>query len=644
MEKYERLFSPIQINSIEIKNRLSMPAMFTKFANPDGSINERIVEYLEARAKGGVGMIVLENTCVDWEYGRANGNPITIHKDSYIPGLYELVIELQKYGVKVFPELHHVGREQMSKYLDGNQPWGPSAVACEGGYDIPKVMTEDDIEYAINKYVDAAIRSKQAGFDGVYIHGAHGYLPYAFLSPKSNKRTDRWGGSLNNRSRFAVELVKRVRNVVGAGYPIIFRFSGEEWVEGGLELAEGVVFAQYLEEAGADALDVSGGGYESIVGSPMQGQAFDSMIYMAEAVKKHVGIPVFGTGSMGMYPALCEQLIADGKVDMLNFGRSLLADPELPNKMKQGREDEIRHCIRCNECLGALDENQGIRCAINPQLGREYKDKVILADKKKNIVIVGAGPCGMQYAITSSERGHEVTIMEKSDRIGGLAFIAGISNYKQKELWSLCQYYKTIAYKRGINVLLNTDASLDIIQTYNPDKVILTTGAEPMELNVPGAQKAANALDVLENDGNGITGRVVVIGGSGVGIDTALFLKDKGCEVIIVEMLCNICGELNGYLTKHLKQLILQNDIKTYSSFCVKEITDSGIIGSFNGRIEQLNCDHVVSAIGFKRRDDSTLHNAISSAGIDVEIIGAQCGSGHIMEVTRKAFVNALMD
>ena len=642
--KYPNLFSPVKIGSIVLKNRISMPAMFTKYANADGSVNPRVIRYLEERARNGVGLIILENTCVDWDFGRAPGNPITIHHDRFIPQLSELVETVHRHDVMIMPELHHAGRQQTRDNIDGRQPVAPSAIQSKVGGDMPREMTEEDIADAINHFVQGARRARMAGFDGVELHGAHGYLIASFISPLTNKRQDRWGGSLENRCRFAVEVIKAIRQEVGKNFPILFRMSGEEWTPGSLTLNESVIYAQAIETAGADAIDVSGGYYESIVGSPMQGQPLDRMVYMGATIRQAVKIPVISCGSMGFAPELAENLIASGTVDILHFGRALLADPELPAKLQNEAEDEIRHCIRCNECLGSLDKGIGIRCAVNPRLGQEYQEKPEPPQAKKRIVVVGAGPCGLEYAVIAAGRGHRVTIIERNGYVGGLTYAAGVSSYKRPEIWGLLAYYLTMCKKFGIEIILNTEATLDILSAYKPDQVILATGSIALPLSIPGSEHLKNAVNVLLSDAAGIGEKVVIIGGSGVGIDLALFLADQGKEVTVLEMMPQIAAELNAYLRMHLEETAANRGIKIVTCCRAKEIGIDQVIATRDGVEMTFPCDHSISAVGFLRNSDCMLTDALAKKGIAVKCLGPNTGAGHIMEATRKGYLQACAD
>ena len=640
--EYRNLFSPITIGSMTLKNRISMPPMYTKYANADGSISERIKGYFSERAKNGVGFMLIENTCVDWEYGHSIGNPVAICNDRFGAGLNELVEEMHKYGAKIAPELHHTGRLQTWKNI-GRQPIAPSSIELPG-YDTPREMTAEEIELTIQKYVDAAILAQKVGFDAVWIHGAHGYLISQFVSPLTNLRKDQFGGSFENRIRFSLEIVRRVRAAVGIHFPVGFRFSADEWVPGGFCLEEGIQYAQALELAGVTVLDVSAGGVGSPSNSPMQGQPVNFVAYLAGKIKSSVQVPIFTAGSMGTNPQFAESLLAEGSADVIHFGRSLIADPELPRKLFENHPEEIRPCLRCNECQGIVLNHQGLQCAVNPCVGREYKEKILPVATKKKILVIGAGPCGMQYAITAAQRGHKVTVLEKNKFAGGLVYVAGVPVYKKKELWGLVKYYEKMALKLGITLVLNTEVETDIIEWYEPDQVVLATGAHPLKDKMPGAAEIENAYSVLLNGAVNVGKRVVIIGGSGVGTDLAMYLREKGKDVVILEMLDEVCRELNVLLRSYLLNLLKDNHVETYTNCQVIEISQGKILAQKDGQVITFECDTVISATGFEREDDSVLMSSITRRGIQVKRIGAEKGTGHIMTATRQGFLHAFMD
>jgi 2,4-dienoyl-CoA reductase-like NADH-dependent reductase (Old Yellow Enzyme family)/thioredoxin reductase len=638
----KKLLESININGMELKNRISMAPMFTKYASESGEVTEKFIEYILRRARSGVSLIILENTCINWEQGRIYGNPIAIHDDRFIPALNELVKRVHRYDVKIIPEIHHVGRQVFSSNLEGRPPLAPSAVKSKVGGDMPKAMTEAEIEETIEDFAEAALRAKKAGFDGVELHGAHGYLIQEFISPLTNKREDKWGGSFKNRCRFAVEIIRRTRKKVGDDFPLFLRMSAEESSPGGLTLAEGIKYAKVLENEGIDCLDVTHGNYESLKHFPMQGDPFDQLVYLSEAVKKEVSIPVIAVGSLGFDPEIAVNVVEEDKADLINFGREILADPDLADKIIKGNYKDIKPCIRCNECTGSIDTGKYLACAVNPELGYEYQNKENKSKNQKRIVVVGAGPAGLQFSITASDLGHKVTLLEKNDYIGGLSKIASIPEYKNPELTSLLAYYYRMLKKQGVDLKLSTEADAEIIKEFNPDLVVLAVGSKAIKLPVPGAEKSKIAVEKMLDDGEGLGKNICIIGGSGVGLDAAMFLREKNKNVTVLEMKDTIAEELSPMLGVHLRELVDQNNIKVLTSHKVKEIKDNAVVVENNGVEKKINCDDVLSAVGFKRIDDSKWIAELEEEGYKVVSLGKSNGCGHIMEATRDGYWTAL--
>ncbi len=636
------LSAPIEINGMKIKNRISMAPMFTKYASESGEVTDKFIGYIKRRAKKGVGLIILENTCIDWEQGRIYGNPLAIHDDRFLPGLNELVKTAHRFGAKIIPEIHHVGRQVFKSNLNGRDPLAPSAVQSQVGGDMPRAMTEEEIEDTIDNFAEAALRAKKAGFDGVEIHGAHGYLIQEFISPLTNKREDKWGGSFENRCRFAVETIRRIREKVGQDFPLFFRFSAEESSPGGLTLEEGLKYAKVLEEEGVDCLDVTHGNYESLKHFPMQGDPFDQLVYLSEAVKKEVNIPVIAVGSLGFDPQIAVDVVKEGKADLINFGREFLADPDLADKILENKYHEIRSCIRCNECTGSIDTGKYLACAVNPELGYEYKKYPKKARDQKRIVVVGAGPAGLNFSITASKLGHHITLLEKNDFIGGLTKIASIPEYKNPEFSSLLEYYHTEIKKVGIDLHLSFEADAESVEQFSPDLVVLALGSEAVKLPVAGSEKSKIAVEKLLDNGDSLGDNICVIGGSGVGLDTAMFLREKDKNVTVLEMKDEIAEELSPMLGTHLRELVEENEIEVLTSYKVKEITDKAVIAEHNGQEKEIICDDVLSAVGFRNLDTRDIEEELRENGYQVLTLKSGNGCGHIMDATRRGYWSAV--
>ena len=636
------LSEPIEINGMKIKIRISMAPMFTKYASESGEVTDKFIGYIKRRAKKDVGLIILENTCIDWEQGRIYGNPLAIYDDRFLPGLNELVKTAHRYGAKIIPEIHHVGRQVFKSNLNGRDPLAPSAVQSKVGGDMPRAMTEQEIEDTIDNFAEAALRAKKAGFDGVELHGAHGYLIQEFISPLTNKREDKWGGSFENRCRFAVEIIRRIRNKVGENFPLFFRLSAEESSPGGLTLEEGLKYAKVLEEEGVDCLDVTHGNYESLKHFPMQGDPFDQLVYLSEAVKKEVNIPVIAVGSLGFDPQIAVDVVKEGKADLINFGREFLADPDLADKILKNKYHEIRSCIRCNECTGSIDTGKYLACAVNPELGYEYKKYPKKARDQKRIVVVGAGPAGLNFSITASKLGHHVTLLEKNDFIGGLTKIASIPEYKNPEFSSLLDYYHTQIKKVGIDLHLSFEADAESVNHFSPDLVVLALGSEAVKLPVPGSEKSKIAVEKLLDGGESLGDNICVIGGSGVGLDTAMFLREKDKNVTVLEMKDEIAEELSPMLGTHLRELVEENEIEVLTSYKVKEITDKAVIAEHNGHEKEIKCDDVLSAVGFRNLDTAAIEEELRGNGYQVLTLKSGNGCGHIMDATRRGYWSAV--
>jgi len=630
--KFEPFFQPTKIGKLQLKNKLCMAPMFTKYASESGEVTDKLISYLKERARGGVGLIVLENTCIDWEYGRVDGNPVTIHHDRFRPGLNDLVSRVHRAGAKIVTEIHHVGRQTFSSNIEGRAPLAPSAISSKVGGSMPQAMNDEEIEKAIQDFADAARRTRECGFDGVELHGAHGYLLSNFISPQANKRNDKWGGSFENRCRFAVEVVRRVRREVGPDYPLLFRFSAEEPVPGGLSLQEGLEYARILEQEGVDALDVSCGSYETIKHFPMQGNPADQLVYLAEAVKKAVGIPVIAVGSLFFDPSVALDVIASGKADLLHIGRGLLADPFIPYKLSTGKAEYIRSCIRCNECTGSLDKGHYLKCAVNPLCGYEYLESNKQVSKVKKVIVVGGGPAGMEYALVSAMRGHKVVLMEKEKELGGLARVASKPAYKKPEILGLLEYYRLMLSKCGVKTMLDTEGTFDSIEKLNPDKVVLATGSQPVQLPLRGGEKAHSAVDKLLQGSLDLGNRVCIIGGSGVGLDTAMYIAESGRDVTVLEMEKDVGRELSHLLKTNLLNLLDEKNVNILTGHTVKEIDENGlIVESENGELN-LACDDVIYATGFVRTDVSKLYQQLCELGLEVTMLGPAQGSGHFMD------------
>ena len=491
------LFEPFIVRDMKLKNRIVMAPMHTKFASESGEVTDRMIAYLVERSRGGVGLIVLENTCIDWIYGRAAGNPVTIHDDLCRSGLSNIALAVHRYGVKIVTQLHHTGRQNLRSNIGGRKaPVAPSSVKSKIGGDEPRALEEHEIEAIIQMYVDAARRTKDAGFDGVELHGAHGYILTQFFSPYTNRRTDKWGGSFKNRARFPMEVVRRIRQEVGLKFPIFYRLSAEERIQGGTTLEDTLKLVKLLEEAGVDCFDVTAGIYDSIEWIyTLQGVKPGALIPLAEAVKKVTEKPVIGVSRLGWDLEYAAQVIREKRVDLVAIGRSFLADSHLVNKTYEGKTKEIRRCIACNDCVAMENKGWQLHCTINPLLGNEYLNPIKPAVKKKKVLIIGGGPAGMECALTAKMRGHEVTLVEKEKSLGGQMRAASTPAYKEQEINALIAYYSYMLDKFEVKVELGKEINSEKTDSYDADVVVLAMGAIPMCPSFKGGENARSAFE-----------------------------------------------------------------------------------------------------------------------------------------------------
>ena len=627
MAKLKRLFEPVKIGKLELKNRIVMPALNTKFGTEWGAVNDRLIDYFVERAKGGVGLIIIENTCVDWPAGKAGTNPIRADEWKFIQGLHDLAEAVHLYGAKIATQLQHPGRQGSSlTAAEGQQLVAPSEIPClPTGAEMPHALTVEEIGVLIGKFIMGATITKAAGFDAVEIQGGHGYIITEFMSPYTNKREDEYGGDFEGRMKFPVAIIEGVRMVVGPDFPIIFRMSADEYVEGGLTLEDNKLIARRLEAAGVDALNVSAGIYESPPWYsrifPTAGMPMGCNVPLAQEIKKVVKIPIIVAGKLGD-PVLAEKVLKEGKADLIAMGRSLLADPELPKKAYEGRLEDIRPCIYCNEaCIGNISRFWRISCVVNPALGREKEYAIEPAKKRKRVLVVGGGPAGMEAARVAALRGHKVTLYEKAKTLGGQLRAASAPQFK-KPIGDLAEYLENQIGKLGVKVELDVKATPTLIKRLKPDVVVLATGATPVIPDIPGAQasKVATAIDILL--GRKRTGeKVVIIGGGEVGSELAWFLAEKGKKVTIIEMLGGVAMDMNMFSRFYLMDKLAELGIETLLNTTAQEITDKGVVAvDMEGNKQAIEADTVILATGF--RPDNGLENKLKGAVSEIYTIG----------------------
>ncbi|MBN1614603.1 MAG: FAD-dependent oxidoreductase [Deltaproteobacteria bacterium] len=600
---FKRLFEPGQIGTLTVPNRLVMTAVFDNFASETGTVTQRQIDYYAERAKGGTGLVTVAYANVDYPGGWVAHNQVRIDEDSRITGHHELVDTIHDYGMKVGIQLGHPGKERFP------DPAGiiPGAVAPSPipgdifPLGTPRELSTDEVAALVRKFGAAAGRAKAAGYDIVEIHGAHGYLIAEFMSARSNKRNDRYGGDLKGRMTFPLDVLAAVRAAVGPGYPVVYRICADEFVPGGLTLDETRVIARMLEEAGVDALNVSGGCYGSMA------VVFDTMekeegwrSYLAAEIKKVVKVPVCTVGNIRS-PEVAEGILAEGKADFIGFGRTLVADPHWGRKVKENRIDDIIRCVSCNQgCLGRIFQGLYLTCSINPVTGREGRwAKMEPAAKAKKVAVVGAGPAGMEAARVAALRGHKVTLYERERKPGGQAKLVAAGPGKAN--WgSLTEYQSRQIAKAKVALKRGREGTAKSILATAPDVCIIATGAVPRVPDLPGAGGAnvVTAWDVLSGKVKLKGEKVIVAGGGTVGCETAEFLAGSN-EVTIVEMLPAVASDMEMVHMVAFMMRLAGLKIRVITEAVIQSFNSKGLVyKDKEGRDQSLEGSKVVLAMG----------------------------------------------
>ncbi|MDM8200868.1 MULTISPECIES: oxidoreductase [Allofournierella] len=626
MSKYEHLLSPIKIGETTVKNRIFMPPLSTNLADK-GYVTDELVEHYKARAKGGVGLFVTEVVTVEPTYCYLPGD-MCIYDDSFIPGWKKLADGVHEYGAKILPQLFHPAH--MAFPLPGTPRLiAPSNVGPYYAKEAPRAVTKEELKVIIRQFGEAAKRAQIAGADGVEIHAAHAHgLLGGFLSPLYNKRTDEYGGDIDHRLRLTLEVIEEVRRVCGKNFIIDVRISGSEYTDGGLNLNDMIYVAKQLEKAGVDFLHVSGGTTIARGSSiPAPGTPMGSHAATAAEIKKYVSIPVATVGRI-TEPWIAEELIANGKADICMIGRANLCDPEFANKVAAEKADDIRPCIGCLRCLNGIMFGKRVACTVNPSFELENEDTLAPAAEKKNVLVIGSGPAGMEAAFVAAKRGHHVVLCEKEAELGGLMRIAAVPIAKQ-DLTRLIQYMARRLEGAGVEVRLNCAVDQAMLEgEFKGYEVIAGAGAQPIVVPAfTGFKQWMTADDVLA--GRAFPGRkIVVIGGGSVGCETADYLAPlvndlypRNREITLLEMAPGVMATESGPGRSLLVQRMMAKGVQMICGAKVEKVDESSIWYTKDGQQHCIaDADTLVLAMGYKA--DPALEEMLKAAGASYHLIG----------------------
>jgi len=618
--KYGHLLSPGNIGTMKVKNRIVMSPMVRNFATTDGAITQSLIDHYAARAKGGAGLIIVEASYVH-PSGRVWHQGIGIDDDRHIPGLGALTDALKHWGSKVEIQLVHGGR-QSTTAVSKLPVVAPSAVPCPVTGSFPRELSTQEVADLIEAFAQAARRAKIAGFDGVELHGAHGYLMSQFFSAHVNRRGDKYGGDIKGRATITVETIHRIRQLVGDSYPVTIRINGRDNVPNGQTIEDAVALAKILEAAGFAAIHVTVGMGEAnldprnVATAATMLSPHGHLIDFAAQVKNAVKIPVIAVG--GITPDLAEKVLSEGKADFIAFGRQFLADPDFPNKLDRGEHENIRPCIRCNEmCMGRL--LVGIRCTVNPEVGYEGEILQPAANPKK-VVVIGGGPAGMEAARIAALRGHNVTLYEKNSQLGGHLIEASVPKFKE-DIGNYTDWLVRQMDKVGVKVVLGVEITPAMLPEIKPDAVVMATGSTSFRPNIPGVDKpvVSPAIDILL--GKAASGNhPIVAGGGAVGSELALYLAQQGKDVTLIEMLPQIASDVVPIRNALIAQLA-DAKVKILTNTKIATIADNGVTAiSAEKSLVNITGDKIILAMGLV--SDMKLYKAVHERGAEVYVIG----------------------
>ena len=647
---YPHIFSPLTVKNMTIKNRIVMMPMGTNYGEQNGEMSFLHINYYEQRAKGGTGLIIVENASIDSPQGSNGTTQLRIDHDNYLPRLFKFCENIHRYGTKIAIQINHAGASAVSSRIN-MQPVSASDIPSKEGGEIPRPLSKDEILHIVKKYGEAAKRAQTAGFDAVEIHAGHSYLISQFLSPITNKRTDEFGGSVENRTRFCRMVIDEVRKQVGPFFPIMLRLSADELMEGGNTLDDTLKYLDYLQEE-VDIFDVSCGLNGSIQYQIDANYLPDGWrSYMAKAVKEKFNKPCISMGNI-RDPKVAERILADGDADLIGMGRGLIADPAWVNKVATGHECDLRKCISCNVgCAGnRIGVNRPIRCTVNPSVLEGDVYKKLHVNKNCNVVVIGGGTAGLEAACTAAEVGCNTFLLEKGNELGGLASL--ISRIPAKNRLADFPHYLMHRAEQLENLYIfkNTEGTPENIRKFHPNIIVSSTGSAPLLPPITGLK------DRIDNENYNIYSilgmishindfpkdlegkKVVVVGGGAVGLDVVEFFADRNADISIVEMMDQIGRDLDPVSKNDTKTMMKKHNVHQLTKTALLEVKDSSFLVKGDGEPYELPFEYGFVCLGMRAQGQlyQNLTEEFSSEDVEIMNIGDSQRARRIIDGTQE--------